>query len=158
VWKEFNEHDIFVPGPHTDNFESALSVHSLTSIERLQCNDTNNSVEPSYEEIILAINALCSTAVTLAEQALGHFTRHKLKTLDNWQQCRAGEHKQLDQFHDLGMYGKPCKLPPGGILESFYAHTCNTKFDKMATVVPVIVVMDNHCCTITTHNCQDEFI
>ena len=62
------------------------------------------------------INALRSIDTTPEEQALGHFTCRKLKTLDNWPQWRAGERKQLDQFHNLGMYGEPCKLPPNAIL------------------------------------------
>ena len=88
----------------------------MTSIARLCCDDYDHSIEPTHEEIIVAINALRSTEVTPAEQALGHFTRRKLKTLENWPQWLGGERKQLNQFHALGMYGKPCKLPPGGIL------------------------------------------
>ena len=70
----------------------------------------------SHEEIVLYINALRSTETTPEEQALGHFTQRKLRTLANWPQWLAGEWKQLDQFHKLGMFGEPCKLPPNGVL------------------------------------------
>ena len=50
VWKECDEHDIFIPDPHADNSESALSVHSLTSIARLRCDDDDNSVEPTMKK------------------------------------------------------------------------------------------------------------
>jgi hypothetical protein len=79
-------------------------------MEPLDCDDITNN------EIKLLISALQSKAITDAKKALGHFTRCKLKTLNTWSQWEAGEHKQLDQFHDLGMYGKPWYAPSGAIL------------------------------------------
>jgi hypothetical protein len=35
--------------------------------------------------------------------------------LDTWPQWHASKQTQLDQFHELGMYGKPCYSPPGAI-------------------------------------------
>lgn len=64
----------------------------------------------------LAIQALESLAITPEEQALGHFTRRKLRTLSTWPEWQAGEFKQLDQFEELGMYGEPCRAPPGAIV------------------------------------------
>jgi hypothetical protein len=62
------------------------------------------------------IQALQSEALTPKEQALGSFTRRKLKNLSTWPLWKEAEIKQLDQFHDLGMYGQPCKLPHGAIV------------------------------------------
>jgi len=45
--------------------------------------------------------------------ALGHFTRRKLKSLPTWPKWQAGEHKQLDHFAKLGMYGAPIPRPEG---------------------------------------------
>ena len=103
IWKECDEHDIFVPDPREDNSEASLSISTIKSITRLRTNETFDDFEPSYEEIVLAINALRSTEVTPEEQALGRYTRRKLKTLENWPQWSAGEQKQLDQFHDLSL-------------------------------------------------------
>ena len=53
------------------------------------------------------INTIGSDSTTPEEQALGRFTRRKLKKLANWDDWKAGEHKQLNQFHKQGMFGKP---------------------------------------------------
>ena len=116
LWKECDEHDIFIPDPHTDNSVASINVHNLRVIAMIRTSLDINESDISTEEVLLMINALRSNDTTPEEQALGHFTRRKLKTLDNWPQWRAGEHKQLDQFHNLGIYGEPCKLPPDGIL------------------------------------------
>ena len=57
------------------------------------------------------INSITSDAITPAEQALGSFTRHRLKPLPTWPQWEAGERKQLDQFYDLQMFGLPIMRP-----------------------------------------------
>ena len=84
-------------------------LHKYSELDVSEANVSN-------EEVVHMINALCSTEVTPAEQALGHFTQRKHKQLENWDQWLAGERKQLDQFFNLEMYGEPCKLPPNGIL------------------------------------------
>jgi hypothetical protein len=50
----------------------------------------------SEEAIKIAINTLNSASITAEEQALGHFTRRKLKKLTTWNEWEAGEHKQLE--------------------------------------------------------------
>ena len=50
------------------------------------------------EVIKLIINSLGSDAITPEEQALGYYTRKKLKKLSTWDQWLAGEKKQIDQF------------------------------------------------------------
>ena len=103
IWKECDENNIFIPDPRETNSASSISVETLKSITKLRLDTTTFEDEPSYEQIVLAINALRSTEVTPEEQALGRYTRRKLKTLDNWPKWLAGERKQLDQFHDLQM-------------------------------------------------------
>jgi Reverse transcriptase (RNA-dependent DNA polymerase)/GAG-pre-integrase domain len=53
---------------------------------------------------------------TAAEQALGSFTRRKLKLLDNWPDWLAAEAKQLDSMAKQEMYGAPVHPPPGAII------------------------------------------
>ena len=60
---------------------------------------------------MIVINSIISQAITPAEQALGKFTRCKLKNMDTWNDWEAGEHKQLNQFHDLQMYRKDMTHP-----------------------------------------------
>ena len=58
-------------------------------------------------------HALSSMAITDEERNIGHFTRRKLKKLATWHGPNgwaAAEHKQLDQFHTIDMYGKPMSL------------------------------------------------
>lgn len=67
-------------------------------------------------QIALGINAIRSDATTADEQSIGRFTRRKLKRLTTWPMWEAGERKQLNQFHDLKMYGEPIKRPPNAIV------------------------------------------
>jgi hypothetical protein len=53
---------------------------------------------------------------TSAKQALGSFTRRKLKRLDNWNDWLKAESKQLDSMAKQAMYGKPVHPPPGAII------------------------------------------
>ena len=116
LWKECDEQNIFIPDPRNDNSEASLNIDTLKSIALVRFGEKYDDYNVSHEELVLYINALRSTETTPEEQALGHFTRRKLRTLANWPQWLAGERKQLDQFHELGMFGEPCKLPPNGIL------------------------------------------
>ena len=68
-----------------------MNVSNLRSIARLRCDAIQDEPDPTCEEITLAVNALRSTEVTPEEQALGRYTRRKLKTLENWPQWLAGE-------------------------------------------------------------------
>lgn len=91
-----------------------LSIHALRAITKLHCSDQSLSFDEadvSTETIELMINAVRSKATTPEEQALGHFTRRKLKKLSTWAEWKAGESKQLDQMHALEMYGEPIDRP-----------------------------------------------
>ena len=61
--------------------------------------------------MLTVINYITSQAITPAEQALGKFTRRKLKNMDTWNDWEAGERKQLNQFHDLQMFGEDMTRP-----------------------------------------------
>ena len=84
-------------------------VHSLTfdmdtirAIASIRYGDAITHQDASDEEINLWINTIGSDSTTPEEQALGRFTRRKLKKLANWNDWKAGEHKQLNQFHKQG--------------------------------------------------------
>ena len=45
--------------------------------------------------------------MTKEEQALGYFTRKRLKRLATWQEWKDGESKQIGQFMQQKMFGAP---------------------------------------------------
>jgi hypothetical protein len=98
-----------------DNEEPTIGIHELLAIHRLRA-DEPTDLDTPLESIECMIQALQSEALTPEEQALGSFTRRKLQNLSTWPLWKEAEIKQLDQFHDLGMYGQPCKRPPGAIV------------------------------------------
>ena len=55
----------------------------------------------------MAINTISSDHMTPEEEALGFFTRKRLKKLSTWEEWEKGEHKQLDQFEEQGMFDDP---------------------------------------------------
>ena len=69
--------------------------------------------------IQLCINTLTSDVVTPKEEALGYFTRKKLQQLLTWDEWKAGEKKQINQFDFQGMFGTPTdpnRIPKGSII------------------------------------------
>ena len=58
------------------------------------------------EMIQLCINTLTLDVITPEEQALGYFIWKKLKKLLTWEEQKAGEKRQIDQFDHQGMFGK----------------------------------------------------
>jgi hypothetical protein len=67
----------------------------------------------------LHVNALQSELVTPEELALGSFARQKLKTLSTWSGPSgwlAAEKKQLNQFHNIEMFGPPVDPPKGATI------------------------------------------
>ena len=57
------------------------------------------------------MNSIQYKATTPEDQDLGRFTRRNLKRLSTWDEWEQGVIKQLDQMHDLGMFGKPIDAP-----------------------------------------------
>jgi hypothetical protein len=118
--KELDLYDKFYPDPldpDDDDTALTLSFDELLAIHAL-CTDTplSDLVLPTIEDMDFAIQAISSHELTPAEHALGSFTCCKLQKLDTWPLWQAGEHKQIDQFWTLGMYGPPCRSPPGAIV------------------------------------------
>ena len=91
-----------------------LDTHTLRAISRLQHPELwpdNPDIQAKYEEADITtelverlINAIQSKDTTPEEQALGFFTRKKLKLLSTWELWHKGETKQLNQFKDLLKY------------------------------------------------------
>ena len=76
-----------------------IDIYSLRAITKLRHLDIAfEEEELSTEKIELYINDIQSKATTPEEQALGHFTRRKLKTMETWPEWEFGERKQLNQF------------------------------------------------------------
>ena len=107
--------------PTEDDMEISiptLDIHSLKAITKLRHPEVfeDNPHDPfdqsdiSTELIELMINAIQSKETTPEEQALGYFTRRKLKTLNTWNEWKSGETQQIDQFTDLQMFGEPVLL------------------------------------------------
>ena len=118
IWKAVAEHNLFQPDqPDDEDHTPTLSVADVRAIAQVRYPDVDFSeTSISSDEIEIVIGAIQSQSVTPAEQAMGRFTRRKLKTLNTWDDWRAGEHKQLDQFHTLKMFGPPTFKPPGAIV------------------------------------------
>ena len=113
--------DLAVHPPSTSSPDVDLDEDHLPS---LSLDDVRHITALLYDDITykdlldiplstleLAVNAIRSSDTTAAEQALGHFTRRKLKTLPNWSDWNDAEFRQLDRFRDLEMYGEPQFLP-----------------------------------------------
>ena len=100
--------------PDEDDMDASvptLDLHSLRCISRLRNPELSFEEDDISSEMIeLAINAIRSSATTPEEQALGFFTRKKLKQMDTWDIWKQGECEQLEQFHDLQMFGQPIVL------------------------------------------------
>jgi len=112
------EHNIMEPSavPDVDHHpQLALAdVRCISAIRYPHLDFSESSL--STEEMEMVIQAIQFQAITPAEQAIGRFTRRKLRSLSVWEQWRAGEHKQLDHFHNLKMYGKAVRKSPGAIV------------------------------------------
>ena len=80
-----------------------LSIDDIKAISTMKKTKRYDNLDMSEEAIStdmikLCINTLNYDAVTPEEEALGYFTRKKLKNLKNWNDWKAGEKKQIDQF------------------------------------------------------------
>ena len=91
----------------------------IQAISSLKFGTDMDEDELPTEVLNLAINTLSSYSMTPEEEKLGTFTRSKLKRLSTWQEWAKAERKQIDQFHDLGMYGKaidPQAMKPNAVI------------------------------------------
>ena len=95
----------------------SLSVEDITAIASLCNEDVDMSEEAISSEMIkICINTLNSEHMTKEEQALGYFTRKRLKRLSTWQEWKDGETKQIEQFMMQKMFGNP--IDPIGLPDS----------------------------------------
>ena len=89
-----------------------LDLHSLRAIAQLRHPNTPFDTDTLPSDLLeFTVDAIRSSATTSEEQALGFFTRRKLKKLSTWDEWQQGETKQLNQFHDLQMFGEPIAPP-----------------------------------------------
>ena len=113
--------------PREDNFkehEHTLSIDKIQAIDAIKPSHRHSQLDMSPEAIPtemiqLCINTLQSHAVTPKEEVLGYFTRKKLQQLSTWDKWKAGETKQINQFHSQGMFGTsvhPDSIPNGSII------------------------------------------
>ena len=112
------EHNIFKPHDiDDDDHVPSLTVADVRAIAALRYPDVDFSEHSvTTEQVGILLQAIQSQAITPAEQALGRFTRRKLKNLTTWPEWRHGEHKQLDHFHALRMFGSPVSKPHKAIV------------------------------------------
>jgi len=118
TWRAVAEHNIMEPSavPDVDHHHQ-LSLADVCCISSIRYPHLDFSKSSLYtEEMEMVIQAIQSQAITPAEQAIGLFARRKLCSLSTWEPWRAGEHKQLDHFHDLKMYGESVRKPPGALV------------------------------------------
>ena len=107
-----------------EEHEHTLLIDDISAIAALKPSRKYSHLDMSPEAIStemiqLCINTLTSDAVTPVEQALGYFTQKKLKTLLTWDEWKAGEERQIDQFVHQGMFGKarfPDGLPKNAVI------------------------------------------
>jgi hypothetical protein len=99
---------------------TSLDIELIRAIASLRHTNVDMSEDAIPNEMIkIVINTLNSDSITPEEQALGHFTRCKLKKLTTWNEWEAGEHKQLDQFYGQKMFGDaidPMLLPKQAVV------------------------------------------
>ena len=90
-----------------------LDIQLLRAISKLRYPGSSFNTKYLPSDLLkFTIDTIRLSATTSEEDALGFFTRQKLKKLttwDKWQQ--EGETKQLNQFHDLQMFEEPIALP-----------------------------------------------
>ena len=88
-----------------DDDASQVDIVTLCAIAALLSSpDFSKEIIPT-DIILIVINSITLQAITPAEQDLGKFARCKLKNMDTWNDWELVEHKQLNQFNDLQMFG-----------------------------------------------------
>ena len=78
-----------------------LDITTIRAIAVLRSDFDFSEDTITTDLIQTAINYITLQAITPGEQALGKFTRRKLKNMDTRDDWVAGEQKQLNQFYNL---------------------------------------------------------
>ena len=88
----------------------------------------------SDDDYAVLIRSLTSKVIGSAdEQALGSFTRRKLRKLTNWPEWHAAEAKQLNAMDKQGMYGEPVPAPPDSfVLRQHWTYSIKTDGTRKA--------------------------
>ena len=95
-----------------DDNAPQLDIVSLQAISALRSGLDFSADSISTDIMLTVINSITFEAITPAEQALGKFTCRKLKTMDTWSDWEKDERKQLNQCHNLQMFGEHMARPP----------------------------------------------
>ena len=113
----YSEHQLFSPDIGEESHVARIDLDTVRAIASIRCPDIDfHDPNVSYEEVAIHIGAIQSDSITPEEEALGKFTRRKLRSLPTWNKWQEGERKQLDHFHSLGMYGDPIPRPHKAIV------------------------------------------
>ena len=113
------EEEIIPTEDSYDEHVAELNVEMIQAISSLKFGTDMDEDKLPTEVLNLAINTLSSNSMTPEEEKLGSFTRSKLKRLSTWEEWAKAERKQIDQFHDLGMYGEaidPHAMKPNAVV------------------------------------------
>jgi Reverse transcriptase (RNA-dependent DNA polymerase) len=110
--------DLIARVDHDDLADLPDLIARTTEVPEPPSASIDSDCDPvSHDHFTLMMRSLNTTVFgTEAEQALGSFTRRKLKKLDNWNDWLAAEAKQLDSMAKQEMYGAPVYPPPGAII------------------------------------------
>ena len=106
-----------------DPYEELL--HNIDDVDVLLSDPEVSSaihylLHPTLPDHLLHLHALQSESITPEERALPRFTRRTLQRIPTWELWHENETDQIDQMHELGMFGDPCSLPPDGIALRFH--------------------------------------
>ena len=124
---------------HLDNIKTLRDKDTTKPIDKI---DKSTPQQQRYLSKILktfqthgTIQAVKSI-IPKNRRAANRLTRRKLKNMPTWKEWRSSEHKQLDQYQDQGMFGKPCKLPPdANVLDLLWTYVIKTDGTKKARCV-----------------------
>jgi hypothetical protein len=97
---------------HIDDILSNPEISSIIQHHLVAIADATPKYSDDADDLL--VEALQSELITPEEQALSSFTHPKLKTLSTWggpSGWLAAEKKQLDQFHNIEMFGPPVDPP-----------------------------------------------
>ena len=80
-----------------EGYIATLSLEDIRNIASVRNQDLDLSDEALPDELIrVCINTLSSGLMTPEEEAMGYFTRRKLRKLSTWNEWILAEHKQIN--------------------------------------------------------------
>ncbi len=124
---------------HLDSIKYETKPTSLPSIAKI--NSSNDLSTYYMEEMMKAYNKHGTIKAAKAilpknKRKSSRLTRRKLKVQDDWNDWKASEIKQLDQYEDQDTFGKPCRLPDGAnVLDLLWTYMVKDDGRKKARCV-----------------------